>query len=331
MRSDKISELYFSDVNQPVAYDRREFLKKLGGGIIVVFFLGKLSLLNGHAQNATDEDLNFNAYLRVKEDGTVNCYTGKIEMGQGVITSLAQVLAEELEVSIGSVNMIMGDTDLCPYDAGTWGSLTTRFADPVLRAAAAEAREILIGLASKELGVNTDLLEVSDGNVYLKEDRSKSVTYAALTKGKKIVQSLELKPKLKTSKDFKIIGKPIISQDAVAKVTGKAQYAGDIKLPGMVYAKVVRPAVFGSKKVKVDASGLSAFDGVQLIEADDLVAVIHADPEVANKAAKKVKVTWDAPEAMANNETIFQYLEAQIKDSKTFEEAGSLASGKDIS
>ena len=93
--------------------------------------------------------LNFNAYIRVKEDGSINCYTGKIEMGQGIITSLAQVVADELEVSIETVDMIMGDTELCPYDAGTWGSLTTRFADPVLRAAAAEAREILIDLLQK--------------------------------------------------------------------------------------------------------------------------------------------------------------------------------------
>ena len=91
------------------------------------------------------EELDFNAYLRVKEDGRVDCFTGKIEMGQGIITSLAQVVAEELEVSIYDVDMIMGDTELCPYDAGTWGSLTTRFTDPVLRAAAAEAREVLLG------------------------------------------------------------------------------------------------------------------------------------------------------------------------------------------
>ena len=126
MNPDKINELYFNDVDAPISYDRRKFLKKLGSGIIVVFCLGDLSLLQGWSQNDLDEMENFNAFLRVKEDGRVDCFTGKIEMGQGVITSLAQVLAEELEVSMNSVDMIMGDTDLCPYDAGTWGSLTTR-------------------------------------------------------------------------------------------------------------------------------------------------------------------------------------------------------------
>lgn len=331
MKPDKIDQLYFSDVNKPIRLDRREFLKKLGGGIIVVFCLGKLSLLDGWGQNDEVDELNFNAYLRVKEDGRVDCYTGKIEMGQGIITSLAQVLAEELEVPISSVDMIMGDTELCPYDAGTWGSLTTRFADPLIRAAAAEAREILLDLAAEKLGVLEDKLVVEDGIIYEIEDPAKKVSYAELTKGKKIVRSLSKKPAIKTSKEFKIIGKPIISTDAVAKVTGKAMYSGDIKLPNMVYATIVRPTVYGSKKLKVDASGLAGFDGIQFIEDEDLVAVVHADPEISSKAAKKVKVSWEAPEARADNESIFQYLETNIKDSNVFEEDGSLEIGNKTS
>jgi isoquinoline 1-oxidoreductase len=328
MESDKITQLYFSDVNKPIIYDRRKFLKKLGFGIIIIFSIGKLSLLQGWGQNDNEEIADFNAFLRVKEDGSVDCYTGKIEMGQGIITSLAQAIAEELEVPISSVDMIMGDTDLCPYDAGTWGSLTTRFADPVLRAAAAEAREILIDLAADQLGVPDTMLEVVDGVVFVKNDITKKITYAELTKGKKIVQSLKKKPEIKKSKDFKIVGKSIISLDAVAKVTGKAKYSGDIKLPNMVYATIVRPNVYGSKKMQVDSSGLSVFEGVELLEEGDLVAVVHSDPEIANKAAKKVKVTWEEPETKADNETIFQYLDDNIQESKVFEEGGSLDTGR---
>lgn len=331
MNPDKINELYFSDVDAPISYDRRKFLKKLGSGIIVVFCLGDLSLLQGWSQNDLDEMENFNAFLRVKGDGRIDCFTGKIEMGQGVVTSLAQVLAEELEISMKSVDMIMGDTDLCPYDAGTWGSLTTRFADPVLRAAAAEAREILIELAAEQLGENKETLEVIDGTVHVKGDTSQKVTYATLAKGKKIVRSLKTKPDIKRSKDFKIIGKSVISIDAEAKVTGKAKYAGDINLPGMVHATIVRPLVYGSKKLNVDVSGLAAFDGVELIEDEDLIAVIHADPEISNKASKKVKVTWKTPEVKADNESIFQYLDENINDSKVFEEGGNLAVGKETS
>lgn len=331
MRSDKIDELYFSDVNEPIRLDRREFLKKLGGGIIVVFCLGKLSLLDGMAQNTKEDPSNFNAYLRIKEDGRINCYTGKIEMGQGIITSLAQVLADELQVSIDKIDMVMGDTELCPYDAGTWGSLTTRFADPVIRAAAAEAREILLDLAAEKLEVDEGELMIENGVISAKNSPSKKITFAEITKGKKIVKTLSKKPEIKKASQFKLIGKPIISTDSLAKVTGKAQYSGDIKLPGMVYAKVVRPAVYGSKKIAVDASGLSDFEDVELINEGDLVAVVHPKLEIASKAAKKVKVTWEAPEANADTDSIFEFIEDHMTGNRVFKEGGDLEVGRKAS
>ncbi len=321
-----------SAIKEQTTNSRRRFLKNLGGGVVVVFCLGELSFSSLFAQEGkTPEELDFNAYLRVKEDGRVDCFTGKIEMGQGIITSLAQVVAEELEVSIYDIDMIMGDTELCPYDAGTWGSLTTRFIDPVLRAAAAEAREVLLDLAAEHFGSDKTSLEVVQGVVSDKNDSSKKIAYAELTKGKKIVRGLTKKPELKKAKDFKLIGKPILSLDAEAKVTGKAKYSGDILLPGMVYASIVRPEVFGSKKIRVDASKLSDFAGVELVEKENLVAVVHSDPEVSKQAARSIQVTWDAPEAKVNQETIFQYLEDTIQDNKVFEEGGNLQLGKEAS
>ena len=142
------------------------------------------------------------------------------------------------------------------------------------------------------------------------------------------MRSLSKKPTIKKSKDFKIIGKPVISLDAVSKVTGKAKYSGDIKLKGMVYATVVRPTVFGSKKLNINDSKLSDFEGVELVEDGDLVAVVHSDPEISKKAAKKVKVTWDVPETKVNNETLFQYLEDTIEKNKVFIEEGSIEKGR---
>jgi isoquinoline 1-oxidoreductase len=223
----------------------------------------------------------------------------------------------------------MGDTDLCPYDAGTWGSMTTRFAGPIVRATAAEAREILIDLAAKELGVSEEQLEASEGMVFDKNDKSKKISYADLTKGQKIVQRLKKKPEIKKSRDFDIVGKSVISVDAVNKVTGKAMFSGDVKLPGMVYATIVRPRVWGSKKLSVDASGLDKFEGVELVEDGDLVAVLHPEPEISTKAAQRVKIEWDAPEPKADNETIFKYLVDNITESKVFEEGGDIAAGKE--
>jgi isoquinoline 1-oxidoreductase len=332
MKAEKINKLYFSDVDKPItSYDRREFIKKLGGGIIVIFSLNELSLLQGCSPKEVEERPDFNAYLHIKEDGRVDCLTGKIEMGQGVITSLGQEMAEELEVSMDSVDMVMGDTELCPYDAGTWGSMTTRFAGPVLRAAAAEAREILISLAAKKLDVPEAQLEASEGMVFVKSDNSKKVTYAELTKGQKIVERLKKIPELKKSKDFDVVGTSVSSVDAVDKVTGKAIFSGDIKLPGMVYASIVRPRVWGSKKISVDASGLERFEGAELVEDGDLVAVVHPEPEIATRAAQSVKVEWDAPEAKADTESIFQYLVDNISESNVFEEGGDIAAGREAS
>lgn len=331
MKAEDFTQFYNGNSTKPTVQDRRDFLKKLGGGIIVVFTIGKLSVIEGLSNELAinlEDDLNFNAYLRVKEDGRVDCYTGKIEMGQGALTSLAQALAEELEVSVYSVDMVMGDTELCPYDAGTWGSLTTRFADPPIRAAAAEAREILLNLAAEQLGISKENLQVENGVISAINNPAKAISYASLTKGQKIIQSLEMKPETKKSKDFKVIGKPLPGLNSISKVTGKAIYTADIKLPGMVHATIVRPNVYGAKKISVDASKLSEFEGAVLIEEDDLVAVIHSDPEIANKAAKKVMVKWDEPVAKANTETIFNYLENNITKSRVFEENGNLTEGR---
>jgi isoquinoline 1-oxidoreductase len=331
MKPTQPHEAITNDMALDLLNSRRDFLKKLGGGVIVAFTIGKLSILDSWSANPEVAKLNFNAYLRVKEDGRVDCYTGKIEMGQGVGTSLAQAIAEELEVSIYSIDMVMGDTELCPYDDGTWGSMTTRFADPVLRAAAAEARILLVQLAAEQLKVAPELLEVKEGIVFVKNDPSRKISYAALTKGQKIIQTLKDKPYLKKAKDFKVIGTPIIRLDAESKVTGKAKYAGDIKLPGMVYASIVRPLVFGSKKLSVDASRLVDFEGAKLIQDGDLVAVVHPNSEIAYAAAQKVKVTWEAPEHKVDQDSIFKHLEDSIKDSRVHQEGGNLATGKTLS
>jgi isoquinoline 1-oxidoreductase len=145
----------------PATVNRREFLAWLGTGIVICISLGDLAEAQqarqrGGRGGGTPSD--FNAFLRIGEDGRVTCLTGKIEMGQGPITSLPQMLAEDLEVPLASVDIIMGDTELCPWDQGTHGSQTTRSFGPTLRAAAAEAKLVLLELASEKLNVSKDQL-----------------------------------------------------------------------------------------------------------------------------------------------------------------------------
>jgi len=332
MKADRINEFYFNDVDSPpVKFDRRKFIKKLGGGIIIVFSLSQLAFREGLMASDEDEYPEFNAYLRVKEDGSVDCFSGKIEMGQGINTSLAQALADELEVGIEKVNMIMGDTDLVPYDAGTWGSLTSRFHDPLIRAAAAEARLVLIELAAEKMEVPINQLEAENGKIYLKSDKSKSVTYAELTEGKKIVRSLGEDPPLKKPEEFDIIGKSFTRLDAEEKVTGKAMYSADIQLPEMLYARILRPPAHGSKMVSVDISKAKQVEGTKILQDDDFVVVLNTSPEMAEKAISAVNAKWEIPPSKADNETIFKYLVENATNSRARHEGGNLETGKEES
>lgn len=283
---------------------RRDFLKGLGGGIVILFAVGEPPV---EGQGRRGERPDFNAYLRIGEDGRVTCFTGKIEMGQGPVTSLAQTLADELDVPLDSVDMVMGDTELCPFDAGTWGSTTTPRFGPILRAAGAEARAVLMGLAAVRLKVPKDQLAVKEGVVYDKTQQSRKVTYAELTKGKKIERRLEGEPKIKTVGEYNLIGKPINRIDAEAKVTGKAKYTGDIRIPGMVYAKVLRPPSHGAKIKSFDSSAVDAMEGFQVVRDGELVAVLHEYPDVAESALSKLKVEYDVPQSLFDDKTVFDY------------------------
>ncbi len=329
MKAEDIHKYYFHDVKTPPKkLDRREFLKNLGGGIIIVFSVSQLGLITACKPRNGKDVPEFNAYLRVKEDGRVDCFSGKIEMGQGAITSIAQVLADELEISIDKVDMIMGDTELCPHDDGTWGSMTTRFHDPLIRAAAAEAREVLKRLASEKLGVPVEQLKAEHGIIFAESDRNKNVSYAELTKGQKIIQTISEKPKLKKPDEFKIIGNSHLRIDSIQKVTGKALYSADIRLDGLLYAKIVRPPAHGSKLISVDTSGAEAIQGVQVKREDDFIVVLHASPEIAEQAVNAVKAEWEKPASKANNDTIFEHILKNATDSSVSYEGGNLETGK---
>jgi len=304
---------------------RREFLKGLGGGIVIFFAVGADSC------RARRERPDFNAYLRIGEDGRVTCYTGKIEMGQGPVTSLAQTLADELDVSLDSVDMVMGDTALCPFDAGTWGSTTTPRFGPILRAAGAEARAVLIGLAAVRLKTPKDRLAVKGGVVFDKTRTSRRVTYAQLTKGKKIERRLDTAPTIKTVGQYNLIGKPVNRIDAVDKVTGKAKYTGDIRIPGMVYAKILRPPSHGAKLKSLDASSVEGRDGFEVVRDGELVAVLHKYPDRAEKALSELKADYDIPEPRFDDKTVFDYHIKNAGKGRVNGKAGNLATGERLS
>jgi nicotinate dehydrogenase subunit B len=328
MKKDEYLEMDFTDNQSDFQIDRREFLKIAGGGIFILFTVWDSSLFSQESRGRRNLPSDFNAFLRIGEDGRVSCFTGKIEMGQGVITSLAQMLADELDVSLDAVDMVMGDTDLCPWDMGTFGSMTTRFFGPPLREAAAEGRQVLLELASEHLQVPQENLVTENGIVFEKSKRREQVTYAELTKGKKIERQVSRTISLKKPSEFKIMGKPVTRRDALEKVTGKAKYAGDIQLPGMLYARILRPPSHDATMVSVDLSELNQVEGVQLIREKDMIAVLHKYPDVAEMALEKIKVKYDIPPSGLNDKTIFDHLLKVAPEGEVVAEGGNLETGE---
>jgi len=334
MKKGDYMDLDFSDIEAHFPLDRREFLKLFGGGIIIFFSYGDAeALLQETRRRRFRPELpeDFNAFLKIGEDGRVSCFTGKIEMGQGVITSLAQMLADELEVSLDSVDMVMGDTDLCPWDMGTFGSMTTRFFGPPLREAAAKARAVLMELAAEYLQTPLNKLTAKDGAVFDKTQSKNKVTYAQLTKGKKIAKKLERKATLELVSEFTIVGKPASRTDAAEKVTGKAEFAGDIRLPGMLYARILRPPAHGAKIKSVDTSAAEKIKEVRVVKDGDLIAVLHKHPDEAEKALAKVKAQYDLPETKVDDTTIFDHLLMVAPEGEVVAQGGNLQTGEKLS
>lgn len=308
---------------------RREFMKLAGGGVIVLFTVGDPLSLEAQRRRGPELPEDFNAFLRVGEDGRVTCFTGKIEMGQGVVTSLAMMLADELDVPLDAVDMVMGDTDLCPWDAGTWGSMSTRFFGPPLRAAGAEARQVLIELAAESLKASASELAVEAGVVYKRGEKQKKVSYAQLAKGQNILRHLDKEKVLqKRAADFRIMGTPVLRRDAVEKVTGRAKYAGDIREPGMLYARILRPPAHGAKLISVDTSRAKKIAGATVVEDGGMIAVLNEDPELADQALREIKAQWDRPAAGVDDKTIYDHLLKVAPPGETVSEGGDLAEGE---
>jgi nicotinate dehydrogenase subunit B len=314
--------------------DRREFLKKmgiLGGGIIIYCSVGDPFTWSAqmHQIFGSNTPTNYNAFLRIGIDGRVTLFVGKIDMGQGTITSFPQIVAEELDVAYDSIDIIMGDTDLCPYDMGTFGSMGIRIHGVIVRNAACEARGVLKELAAEYLKCPVERLQTKDGVVFDKASPDKRVNYGILTKGKIVERHLKETP-LKSPSEFTVMGKPYLHQDAYDKVTGKAKFAGDIRLPGMLYASILRPPAHGAKLKGLDLSEVKKMKDVLLVEKDDLIAVLHKYPDVSEKALKKIKAEYEIQKKGLDDKTIYDHLVNVPVGASTLNKKGDITKGREL-
>ena len=333
-RSETEPESYelVSPAPQGLRFDRRKFLQTLGGGIAVFLIFKRAAALQEAGGGAHRQSFNeqlpdeISAWLHIGEDGAITVYTGKAEMGQNIRTSLTQGVAEELRVPVSSVHLVMGDTELTPFDMGTFGSRTTPTMNRQLRRVASAARDLLIDLAAKRWNVDRSHLVAAQGEI---SDRQKgrSIRYAQLAANRALAKAVVESDPLTPATEWKVAGASVPKIDAEAFVTGQHQFPSDIRRPGMLYGKVVRPAAFGARLASVDTSAATAIPGVVAVHSGSFIGVAAPSQTDAEHAAAAVRVQWRTVPQTSSRE-LFAYLTANAeKGEQGAFKIGSVADG----
>ncbi|HYK35835.1 xanthine dehydrogenase family protein molybdopterin-binding subunit [Alloacidobacterium sp.] len=287
--------------------DRRDFLKLCGGGLLVVLGGGTgLSQEAGHGFREHELPKEVSAWVHIDEDGRVTIFTGKVEIGQNIRTSLAQLVAEELRVPFDSITAVMGDTDLTPWDMGTFGSRSTPTMGPQLRTMASTARQMLVETAAQRWKADPATLVAADGRVTNPKSRQ-SLTYGEITHGEKLTQTVSGDPPLTPAIDWKIAGKPHFKVDGRDFVTGKHQYPSDIVRQEMMFGKMLRPSGFNATLASLDTSAVEKLPGVKVVRDGEFVGVAADDAFIAEQALAAIQAKWDVPAQISNKE-LFDYL-----------------------
>jgi len=297
------------DVTPRVKYGfelhRRDFFKLLGGGMVVLC-AGAAMAQESRSRPRDEDELPqaISAWLHITEDGSVTVYTGKVEMGQNIRTSLTQQVAEELRAPLGAIHLIMGDTFLTPYDMGTFGSRTTPTMGPQLRNISAMARENLIDLAAQRWKTNRSSFIAQDGKISDPQSK-KSISYGELTKGQELVTVIGDDPTLEPPSQWRIAGTATPKVDGRAFVTGKHQYTSDMTRPGMLYGKVLRAPAFRASLKSCDSREAEKIPGVTVVRDGNFVGVAAPDSFTAGRAIKLIRAEWSAP-PQTSEATLFQ-------------------------
>ena len=296
----------------PANFSRRALLK--AGGALVVSIGAPIALDTvlgidaAHAQaSGTKPPLTpdqLSTYIAVNGDGSVSAFFGKMDMGQGLFAAIGQIVAEELDVPFKVVKVLMGDTATSVNQGGASGSTGVQLGGKQMRVAAAEARRVLVEMAAQRLSLPADQLTVTDGVVHAKTDPSKKASYAELIGGRYFNVPLEWnkemgntlyapgKARPKDPKDYKIVGKPLPREDIAPIVYAQTDFCTDVKRPGMLHARMIRPPIAGSTPVKVDEASIRDIPGAKVYLEKGFLAVYAENEWNAIKASQKLKVEW---------------------------------------
>jgi nicotinate dehydrogenase subunit B len=289
--------------------DRREFFKFLGAGVLMVSVLkpGAWSQESGGARARRGDSLpqEIDAWLHIAENGKITVYTGKVEVGQNIRTSLSQAVAEELRLPIENITMVMGDTQLTPFDMGTFGSRTTPTMNLQLRKVAAAARDLLVDLAAAQWQTDRQKLTTADGKV-VDSQNHRSMEYAALVKGQQLTQTVPAEDPLVPAANWTTLGQSAPKMDGRDFVTGKHRFPSDQKLPEMWYGKVLRAPSFGATLVSVDLTKAEQM-GAVAVHDGNFVGVAAPTSQQASMALGAIHAEWKT-EPQPSGKELFDYL-----------------------
>jgi nicotinate dehydrogenase subunit B len=325
----------FADPIYDFGFNRRQFIKVFGGGIALLVPMSNLLAQTfqqeqgesgrGRSNQRVPNDIG--AWIHIDEAGVVSVFTGKVELGQNIRTSLTQAVAEELHIPLNTVRLVMADTDLTPFDAGTFGSRTTPAMAPQLRKAAAAARETLIALAAEQLKVAPDAVRIVNAR-FVNHDATMSLSFADVAKGQKLVKEIPADVAITPVKDWTIAGTSVPKIGARDFVTGKHEYTSDIKRPGMLFGRVVRPSAFNSSLVSADTNAAEAMRGVTVVRDGDFIGIAATDPQTAARAEKAIAVHWKTP-GQPGAAQLFDHLKQNASPSRSGggRPVGSIAEG----
>lgn len=306
--------------------DRRAFLAASGALFITMAGSGVL------AENASAEPSlvrpaftpdQLDSWLSLDKAGQVTAYFGKVDVAQGVDVAITQIIAEELDVPMASIKVVMGNSKLTIDHGGTTSDSGIMDGGELMRLTAAEARRLLLEMAAKHLGADLSALRVENGIVSVASDPSKKVSYADLLNGryfnaqlewnKKTASALRVKGKAepKDPKDHKIVGKPMPRNDLKPKVFAKFEYVGDVRLPGMLHGRMIRPPVAGAVPTSVDESLIKRLKGARVVWIKDFLGVVAEKEWDAVRAARDLKVTWsDVKPPFPAQEKLYDHIRA---------------------
>jgi CO/xanthine dehydrogenase Mo-binding subunit len=298
-------------------FSRRDFLKSSGVLIVTCSaagVAGKLApgLLSAQGSPVPPDQLD--SWMAIAADGRVTAYTGKCELGHGLYTAQMQLIAEELCVPFSRVTLIQCDTAITPDQGTTSGAQShpANFNDRNLAQAAATARETLMQLASTRFGVPVDQLAVADGVITVRTDASKRVGYGELIGTRKFGTSLSRTAKRRHPKDWTILGTPVPRVDIPAFVTGQFEYVHNVRVPGMLHGRVVRPPKVGASLVGVDEGSVRDVPGfVKVVIKNNFVGVVCEKPWQAIQAANRLKATWTEGTKLPAQSTFYDHLRHQ--------------------